>query len=336
MPHGESARRRRCRRSSCTATPSCEARCASCHEEHHGARSLVPTDTPLCTGCHKRIEKLLPGTEQPSFGDFDHHPEFAVHGWIGNPPVYRRVRLGDKSIRSRTRSSSSATRSTSGLSERGQAVARGARAAMRRGRTRRPFPPGVLRAQLRALPRHHVRRPAPRRARAARQPGQRAAGGDGGDREAPSPRRARAARRRGRRSRRRAATTRRPCTPRAAAATAATTSRRSPRRRPPTRSTTTWSTGRASPSGGCRRSRFSHPTHRFVAMRELPRGAERVDQRGRRHPAGHRAHARQCHADPPTPGKVASPCLQVCHVYHSRTSRSTVATAGPGSSSDRS
>ena len=84
------------------ARPELEARCASCHKEHHGERSLVPDDSPLCTGCHKRVDQLLPGTEQPNFGDFDHHPEFAVHGWIGNPPVYRRLRLGDKSIRSDT------------------------------------------------------------------------------------------------------------------------------------------------------------------------------------------------------------------------------------------
>jgi hypothetical protein len=84
------------------AHPEQQAKCASCHKEHHGMRSLVPADSPMCTGCHMRINQLLPGTEQASFGDFDHHPEFAVHGWVGMPPTYRRVRLGETTIRSET------------------------------------------------------------------------------------------------------------------------------------------------------------------------------------------------------------------------------------------
>ncbi len=53
-------------------------RCASCHKEHHGQRSLVPADSPLCTKCHSQIAKVLPETRQPSVNDFAHHPEFAL------------------------------------------------------------------------------------------------------------------------------------------------------------------------------------------------------------------------------------------------------------------
>jgi hypothetical protein len=53
-------------------------RCASCHKEHHGQRSLVPADSPLCTRCHTEITKVLPETKQPSVNDFAHHPEFTV------------------------------------------------------------------------------------------------------------------------------------------------------------------------------------------------------------------------------------------------------------------
>jgi hypothetical protein len=67
-------------------------RCASCHKEHHGQRSLVPSDSPLCTRCHSQITKLLPETRQPSVNDFAHHPEFAVRA---NPadPKSEKVRL---------------------------------------------------------------------------------------------------------------------------------------------------------------------------------------------------------------------------------------------------
>ena len=53
-------------------------RCAACHKEHHGQRSLVPVDSPLCTGCHAQMPKILPDSKQPSVGDFAHHPEFSV------------------------------------------------------------------------------------------------------------------------------------------------------------------------------------------------------------------------------------------------------------------
>ncbi len=35
-------------------------RCASCHKEHHGQRSLVPADSPLCTGCIRRSGSCSP------------------------------------------------------------------------------------------------------------------------------------------------------------------------------------------------------------------------------------------------------------------------------------
>jgi hypothetical protein len=84
------------------AHPELTAPCASCHKEHHGARSLVPPDSPMCTHCHRRLDQLVPKTEMASFADFDHHPEFAVHGWVGEPPTYRKVRMGEKSVRSDT------------------------------------------------------------------------------------------------------------------------------------------------------------------------------------------------------------------------------------------
>src|SRR5262249_11406061 len=45
---------------------------------HHGQRTLVPDDSPLCTACHTKIDKLLPETHQPPVGDLAHHPEFTV------------------------------------------------------------------------------------------------------------------------------------------------------------------------------------------------------------------------------------------------------------------
>jgi predicted CXXCH cytochrome family protein len=51
-------------------------RCASCHKEHHGERSLIPADSPLCTGCHAQITKVFPKSAYPSVSDFAHHPDF--------------------------------------------------------------------------------------------------------------------------------------------------------------------------------------------------------------------------------------------------------------------
>jgi hypothetical protein len=51
--------------------------CASCHKEHHGLQSLIPTDSPLCTNCHARIDRLAPGTREPEIFSFAKHPEFA-------------------------------------------------------------------------------------------------------------------------------------------------------------------------------------------------------------------------------------------------------------------
>jgi hypothetical protein len=58
--------------------PERSLKCASCHKEHHGLRSLVPTDSPLCTACHAQIESLVPSTREPAIGSFARHPEFAA------------------------------------------------------------------------------------------------------------------------------------------------------------------------------------------------------------------------------------------------------------------
>jgi hypothetical protein len=62
-------------------------------------------------------------------------------------------------------------------------------------------------------------------------------------------------------------------------------------------------------------SRFSHPTHRFVPCESCHAGRrESTSAADIILPSISRC--RECHADPPAPGKVASPCLQ-CHGYHS-------------------
>lgn len=75
------------------AHPDLGARCTSCHKEHHGEQSLIPSDSPLCTGCHARED----------ITDFAHHPEFAVRAWTGTPPELKKVRLDQPGIRDQTR-----------------------------------------------------------------------------------------------------------------------------------------------------------------------------------------------------------------------------------------
>ena len=75
----------------------CWARCTSCHKEHHGDASLVPSDSPLCTGCHAR----MPGRAQ-TIRDLAHHPELAVRAWSGTPPVLAKVALDRPNLRDQT------------------------------------------------------------------------------------------------------------------------------------------------------------------------------------------------------------------------------------------
>jgi hypothetical protein len=79
--------------------PELGSRCTTCHREHHGEQNLVPTDSPLCTSCHGRMGELVPATAQPSVPSFLRHPEFAVEAWSGDPPKLGRVRLGQPGMR---------------------------------------------------------------------------------------------------------------------------------------------------------------------------------------------------------------------------------------------
>ncbi|MBS1118504.1 MAG: cytochrome [Deltaproteobacteria bacterium] len=79
-----------------------DARCTSCHKEHHGEETLIPSDSPLCTNCHSHIDRIAPGSLQPGISDFEHHPEFAVLAWSGDPPQLKKVRLDDPDVRDRT------------------------------------------------------------------------------------------------------------------------------------------------------------------------------------------------------------------------------------------
>lgn len=54
------------------------ATCSSCHREHHGQRSLVPVESPLCTDCHSHIDALAPQTRESRVDSFASHPEFAA------------------------------------------------------------------------------------------------------------------------------------------------------------------------------------------------------------------------------------------------------------------
>lgn len=54
------------------------AACVTCHREHHGQRSLVPVESPLCTSCHERIEARVPGALGKNVSSFASHPEFAT------------------------------------------------------------------------------------------------------------------------------------------------------------------------------------------------------------------------------------------------------------------
>ena len=55
-----------------------QMQCARCHKEHHGLQSLIPTDSPLCTDCHARIDRIAPETHEPDIYSFAKHPDFGV------------------------------------------------------------------------------------------------------------------------------------------------------------------------------------------------------------------------------------------------------------------
>lgn len=100
-------------------------RCASCHREHSGMEALVAADTTLCTDCHDRPGRNMPGTDVHPVAGFvdDRHPQFRVRlvsladdatfGWRrvrmrgpiseGNGLVFPHdVHLADDGIRGRT------------------------------------------------------------------------------------------------------------------------------------------------------------------------------------------------------------------------------------------
>ncbi len=82
--------------------PELGERCVNCHKEHHDEESLIPTRSILCTECHNRINELSPETDQPNFNSFLQHPEFSVQVWMGEPPELRKVQLGEPGLRSVT------------------------------------------------------------------------------------------------------------------------------------------------------------------------------------------------------------------------------------------
>ncbi|MGH8372735.1 MAG: cytochrome c3 family protein [Gammaproteobacteria bacterium] len=56
-----------------------EARCTSCHQEHHGNNALIISASSSCTDCHSDPHSRMPGSKLPAVTDFaDHHPQFRV------------------------------------------------------------------------------------------------------------------------------------------------------------------------------------------------------------------------------------------------------------------
>ncbi|MGC2201711.1 MAG: cytochrome c3 family protein [Stellaceae bacterium] len=54
-------------------------RCADCHEEHRGLRSLVIREGALCVGCHRSLGETLPNSGLRDVRGFpDGHPQFRV------------------------------------------------------------------------------------------------------------------------------------------------------------------------------------------------------------------------------------------------------------------
>lgn len=57
-----------------------EWRCADCHREHNGADALVATAPKLCTDCHARPGRTMPGSDMRTVNGFGGgaHPQFRV------------------------------------------------------------------------------------------------------------------------------------------------------------------------------------------------------------------------------------------------------------------
>jgi predicted CXXCH cytochrome family protein len=54
-------------------------RCADCHREHRGLRSLVVREGALCVGCHRSLTEIIPSTDLRDVRGFpDGHPQFRV------------------------------------------------------------------------------------------------------------------------------------------------------------------------------------------------------------------------------------------------------------------
>jgi predicted CXXCH cytochrome family protein len=54
-------------------------RCANCHEEHRGLRSLVIREGALCVGCHSSLTEIMPSAGLRDVRGFpDGHPQFRV------------------------------------------------------------------------------------------------------------------------------------------------------------------------------------------------------------------------------------------------------------------
>src|SRR5262249_28109188 len=54
-------------------------RCAECHEEHRGLRSLVIREGALCVQCHRSLAEAAPKAEIRDVPGFpDEHPQFRV------------------------------------------------------------------------------------------------------------------------------------------------------------------------------------------------------------------------------------------------------------------
>ena len=54
-------------------------RCADCHEEHRGLRSLVIREGALCVGCHRSLTEIMPSAGLRDVRGFpDGHPQFRV------------------------------------------------------------------------------------------------------------------------------------------------------------------------------------------------------------------------------------------------------------------
>jgi predicted CXXCH cytochrome family protein len=82
-----------------------EQRCASCHLEHNGTEGLVTTESALCTDCHQKPGKNIPGSDIRSVSGFGEssHPEFRVRVVASTPGSedpfdWRRIR-GDQTLR---------------------------------------------------------------------------------------------------------------------------------------------------------------------------------------------------------------------------------------------